>query len=838
MSKVEALESYNSSPTMMRSRMSDGRAQGLDQSVWLWRKVQLAPVTDARSKDDMLESFGPLMDAYEEMAGMAAIRMSRRAIARSEYRNTQAFLVNLPQLWKPGPEHKLSGYLRSVFPRQITQERVLFFGVQLRPKTGGKGGLAAALESIAYTMVEGGTLLSDYDEDAERVSAALSRCGFTIPTAREFNLVNSWWNGGRFPDSVHFACDEHLHVFSNPASVRRAKESWKEDQDCANWDQLPGHLITTLASVSTLDLNYEAPTSSLSHWAAELIEKGALAISIRGQVEPAPVTRDELRRQRKRYIDDINERENQGKMSRSDQEETLQTLEQIEGVYASKQGSPTIVNASILVGLDGLIHDFASESQGTTAKLHPMSFRQELALAEMMICSGVSANPNLHDLPSQVVAASGIQSLSRVGDKTGILQGFSERDRQPAWYNTEAAYIDDDSVPFTVTIGQSGSGKTMKMQWEILQTAKQLKRQIVIDPKTGSDLSPIVKAVGGRIYTLDEIAKSDGVFDPLRFSDSAETAAELATSMIATINPWGTQSEMARYEVPLLSAIKYGISQGAKVTGQALVIARDAGRIDAEVVEQILRVAEASPNFSALVGMDPEGEGLRSFEGTTLIMVGNSSLKLPSDGVARSLIERVNLALVRNMVLGSAMALNGKDGVIRMDEAWVFLGSVSKELDELARVARSQGIAVEMYTQRISDAEKAGIGGYITRSFILPIQDLEEAHAACRLAGLEATTERIARIRGKKVKDDESRTPNWDSMRALEDPETGDIIRGAIATYVDIGGRAINIEIVVPPEVVKMASTKLSHVQERNELARIAAEKAGAVVSGGIAAML
>lgn len=300
--------------------------------------------------------------------------------------------------------------------------------------------------------------------------------------------------------------------------------------------------------------------------------------------------------------------------------------------------------------------------------------------------------------------------------------------------------------------------------------------------------------------------------------------------MIATINPWGDPMIMATYEVKLLSAITYGINQGAEVTGQALMIARDAGRIAPEIVEQIFAIAEASPMFGALVGMNPGGEGLRIFDGTTLIMVGKASLTLPKADSASGIIDRVNLALIRNMVLGSAMALNGRRGVIRMDEAWVFLNHVSKELDELARVARSQGIAVEMYTQRISDAEKAGIGGYITRSFILPIQDHDEALAACRLAGLEPTDERIGRIRGKKVLDDESRTPNWDSMRALEDPETGAVIRGSIATYVDIAGRAINIEIVVPPEVIEMASTNLADVQKRDELAKVAADKAAAII--------
>lgn len=50
-----------------------------------------------------------------------------------------------------------------------------------------------------------------------------------------------------------------------------------------------------------------------------------------------------------------------------------------------------------------------------------------------MLASHIRANPHLHDIPAQTVAASGLPSLSISGDSKGALQGFSERDGQPVF---------------------------------------------------------------------------------------------------------------------------------------------------------------------------------------------------------------------------------------------------------------------------------------------------------------------------------------------------------------------------------------------------------------------
>jgi hypothetical protein len=338
----------------------------------------------------------------------------------------------------------------------------------------------------------------------------------------------------------------------------------------------------------------------------------------------------------------------------------------------------------------------------------------------------------------------------------------------------------------------------------------------LVTHNTGSDHSPTVLATGGQVLSLDELAQSDGAFDPLRFSRSKEVGIDLAVSMLSSINPWGT--DKAQFEVPAFTALKYGVDNGARCIGQALMIAYKAGKASPQLVKPVIDLANASPMFRACVGMNPESKALAIFDGITLIKVGNSHLDLPEPGAIAeaSIMQRVCLALVRMMVFGSAMALTGRGGSIHLDEAWVFLGAGKAEVERLGRLARSQGVQPELYTQRVSDALNADLAGYISRGLILPIEDAREAEAACKLFKLEPTPERMSRITAKAtVGDGESVAPNWNSMKALRDPRTKKVIRGSIAIYADLSGRAVPIQIVLPPAFLKMSSTTPEDVRRR-----------------------
>jgi len=277
------------------------------------------------------------------------------------------------------------------------------------------------------------------------------------------------------------------------------------------------------------------------------------------------------------------------------------------------------------------------------------------------------------------------------------------------------------------------------------------------------------------------------------------------------------------------------VEHGGTCIGEALTIALKHNIAPENMVKQVLDLAESSAMFAACVGVNPGSDALSIAEGITLIKVGDAHLDLPQPGqVAESIGQRTAMALVRMMVFGTAMALTGREGVILMDEFWVFLGAGRSEVERLGRLARSQGVLPIGFTQRVTDAIDAGLTGYISRGWIGPIADEKEAMAACELFKIEPTRERLARITAKAsiggTASGSGAAPNWRSMRALIDPLSRKVLRGAIFIYIDLDGRSVPVEVTIPEELMIKASTNPEDIRRRVRAARKLEEDASAEV--------
>jgi hypothetical protein len=845
-------------PTKLRGRFADGRCMGVDGSVWLYRSVPLAPVVDAASPDIGLQAAAPIMSAFEAMSGMAQVRMARRSASKSSYRQIHLLLVNIPIRFTP-PPGELGAYLAGSFGDAEVDRRLLLFGVRLLDRVGGGPGpaelqgpgfrraagrtghrLNRAVGSVAQTLSTGTTPLEDFDSDFRAVDEALARTGLRVPAAAEFRLANAWWNHGASPDTAFLEHIDHLHTFTAASSAMAAARLGADGEDCSNWPPMANTHSLAFGCVADFELPFVDASDPAAHWAADLLDAGAVCVSIRGMVEPPKVTRHELRRRKKQYIDDIRERADQGKMERAEQEEMLTELSEVEAVYSLEAAPPTLIDCSVLAAFSGRHelsgYDLSEVCRDSGVVLNSMVSRQRHALAETMLCSNVRAVPHLHDLPTHTIACSGLPSLSLVGDQDGALIGFTERDRQPAWLSPTAA-ASGDQLPIFLVAGATGSGKTVVMLWLADQVSRIPNRKgertpvVILDPKAGSHHDAAVLAAGGRIASLDGLISADGAFDPLRFAVREDVGVELASSMLMSVNPWGSSRE--DWETPLIRALSYGASHGASCIGEALQTALDARVAPAQMVSRVFDLAESSAMFRACAGVNPGISPLRVADGISLIKVGESHLNLPEPGTSGiSQQQRIALAIVRMMVFGSAMALSGRSGLLCADEAWVVLGAGRNEVERLGRLARSQGILPCLFTQRVTDATKAGLAGYISRGLILPIADPEEALAACELFKLEPTRERMERITAKAsiggTTADEVGTPNWWSMRALRDPATRKVLRGAVGIYADLSGRAVPVEVRIPDDFLAMASTNPGDIRARQEAERELATDPGA----------
>jgi hypothetical protein len=819
--------------THVKRRYGAGLVRGIDRTLWLARSVPMAPILDAVSDEEKLAVAQPLNRALREIGDLARLPVTRRrATAKGAYRDVHVLLVNAPRAYEPPAGHPARDVLEEEYGDQVTWNRVLILAVRLQDKTVAPS-LAETVTRFADTITAGESPVEAFAEDIDRVSAALSRAGLQVPSDAQMRLAENWVNLGDSPDVPVVPCAEHLHVFDSAASARAAFQAGLDD--CSKWPR-DGSQPVTFAAVQEFDLPFVGPLDPRALWAIHLTGREALAVSVRGRVEPGQVTSRELKRASKRYLDDIRDRANNNKSTDADQTMNAAKLENLREGY-ELDPRPVLTDCSVLVALpqptDLAAHDRVQDLRLDGIQLRPMAYRQRDAWAEMQLCSRVRANPHRHDLPAEAVACAGLPSKTTVGDPAGAVVGFTLVDRQPAYLDwSEGSRRSRPGAG--IVAGASGSGKTQLALSLARQTAKDAPC-ILIDPKSydhpDQSLEGFVVNAGGRIFSLDRVARASGSLDPIRFSPTPEDGIPMAVSVLSQIDPFG--GRLPEAETYLNSALVYGVEQGAQSTGSALRIAKDTGKFPAEYFDYIERQT-ANAMFSAMVGTDDDigeaGEALASLRagGLTLVQVGRQRLELPSpDQAGRpGLEQRIGMALVRMLVYGCTRAVAAQGGgMVLLDEAWVFLQSGLHELEKIARLARSMNTYVLLLTQKPSDASDANFDDHLSRVLVLHLDKREEAEAACKMARLDATPERIETILNVNSVQNGTNTLMYLERPDPEHPSRTVVTRGSIALYSDLDRRTVATEIYLSPAFLTLASTKPDDVRRRR------AERAAALAS-------
>src|SRR5699024_9452305 len=426
-------------PTMKRQVLSNGMITSVsdEHSIWLYAKVPLTPVADARDSSRLMDAYKPLYTVLDEIAGTTPrSAIKRRSAAKNSYRKIHLLRIGVPKLWRADVEaprdhragqRRLNTYLNSSLLGEVTKESILALGVELRGSMVA-GGVKQWIDSFTYTLMEGGTTLSDYDHDLERLQAIFTRSSLTSLSGSDIAALDSWWNPGSNPDVPTLAHPNHMHVIRDSQTVRSVWRLEEDGVECDEWpdelqescDGRSGHAAVYFGSVADIDLEFVRPVEPMANWLLPVMDAGALAVAIRGALEPTQLTREELRKNRRNYLNDQQEQMQNARMSRGEQEDKTATLESTEKVYAKGGASPTLVEASPLVAMDGKIRDLTMLD--TAAEIQPMEHRQDKAWVEMMLASTIRANPNIQDMPIQNIATSGLQDASKSGDRYGILR--------------------------------------------------------------------------------------------------------------------------------------------------------------------------------------------------------------------------------------------------------------------------------------------------------------------------------------------------------------------------------------------------------------------------------
>lgn len=730
--------------TPVRWRHREGVWIGFNGNAWLYRKLPLAPLLweDPRTR---LGVMGALADLLADLGATAQdIGSGMASLSRNREIHLVAITYERQPVPPPGTPPVLQEFITAALDF-LVPHKGFYIGVKLRPsllsavadRRSGTSTLKAIQSQLTRALDEDtpDPELTEYRQDLRVVMQIMERQNRTRPlTTEDTAQLESWFNLGRGTDVELFETKDSIYV--------------------DDFDRLHFMAVTRFEQS-----RLEAP---FDQWGLEAMvhPSAAHVVSIRGELQPASVTRKQLQGAQRRAIAQREEVAATGDVGGREQEEMLAKAESLED-YVLHAQEATLTKCSIVFAhrtRADEVENFADALEMSYG-IHttPLVHRQLKALAETLPCAIERAHPELQTVNLAMVAHAGLQGFSRLGDDTGVLLGLVDPDYVPCYLDPFGAPA-RNRAPGMLIAGDPGSGKTYAAQGIALQAALAGIQTIFVNPKGFDSLRPFAElarasGVPTEVVSMSRLEKEGGAFDPFRFCFDAhgnpdpEQAAEVATGHILTVlgnTGVAGQGFTVEQEVRLTAGLRRGALAGARCVGEALRYVDDR-----KVQELVTELARSESRFGLGIAFAPK-EPFSQRHGLTLIEF-DRPLPLPEKGVPRSSYtqsQRVSIAAMSLLTRASLNILaNASGGVLVVDEAWTFLSSSEglAALQALGRLGRSQNILPVFATQRVDDLLRSGVDmeSYLSRVLIMKLEDPREARAAFELVRLEATEERV-----------------------------------------------------------------------------------------------
>jgi hypothetical protein len=712
--------------TPWQRREVGGVYVGHNRQVWLYREIPLAPLQH-EDPGRRLETGGSLEGLIEEI-GSRSRDIGQGVALLSQNRNVHIFAAVFDALNLPpaGTNERLSDFLEEILSPVVSSKAVLL-GVQLRSSTlqqvtrtrGGLAQKAKAMVAAASEDLDSG--LDAFTDDYNDLDSIFRKYGARDARPAALSQLEAWFNSGLTPDAAIAFEDDQFHVVEGTSYQ--------------------------ISAVMGLPTRMTAP---LSQWLldASTHPEPAVAISIRGELEPATVTRNRLRRQRRKLIHQEEEEAATGDIGREENSSILGLAEDMES-FVRKTRTPWLTNCSILIAreardVDESYADMLADKYEITTK--PLEHRQLEALHEMQPCSATRVNPFPQDINPAMIAYAGLPAYSVLGDDTGVFLGHVDPDFVPTYVDTFAASKKDQPPVFGV-FGDPGSGKTFACQLMAGQAAMSGVNCIFVNPKGFDTLAPWAnwvrdQGVPARVVSMSKMEERGGAFDPFGFTNP-QMAAEILTRHIQTVLG---SALTPKQDFALADGLARGAAAGARCAIDALAFVEDRDIVD------LVHMAVRSSTLFALAFSKVPGDMWANTSGLTLIEF-DRELPLPKAGKDPSSYEPAERLAVAAMRLVSRASLEllmrARGGVLVIDEAHHYIGSPEglASLDRLAREGRSMGLLPIFATQRVTDLLAVDMESFMSRVLCMKLNDRAQAVAALTLCRLEPTQARIDFLR-------------------------------------------------------------------------------------------
>lgn len=860
------------------------RGQGQD-NVWLYARIPWTEsLLDGATNTQRIQAASTLRRFFDGLARLITPSMNEyRHLAQNQYRQFHLLTTNMPEPYTI-PESmrgtRLGAWMQTSYLGEHTRKRMSIIGVKLHAggtiKNSVKNEVKPTLLRRAMKLLDGlaaniatGTIpYEEYLDDARLIGDIMTDAGLEPFSQKNpdgswladqmLTPMRSWW----VPKTNSFSLpiiyeNTHLHIFPDVDSAAQAQRLYQNHVPCDHW-RIGVEYPATLFAITKSSMLHRAIENPNNLWIGQLMASSlaggsdALAVSVRGIVEPGRITGKQIESNARSLTKTMNDRARRGFDVKGPMQEHARKLDYMKAIYQMDDMPSTLIKLSAIIAVPGL----PEQAERSITVSDSMTFtrfetsKQNLVMFDsMQPCSLLRVMPAELNWSSNMVAGAGVSSMAHAGDidpcknhgwetrKQGALLGFTETDRQPVYIATNTAAT-EDIEPIFVILGKTGSGKTMCLlnlafQWSRIPAPDgSMTSVVLINPKEGSDFANPVKTAGGVVYNMDSDL-SNGIFDPMNVLADREDAKNTASIMLADI--LDPRSEHPETQIAINEILDYGMSHGAACCGTAITTACQAAQEsrktgvasslpdDTEnICRNIIHLVETNQTMSLIFGTNNRMMKLRAASGLTLIQAGARSM-VPDNANGTDVISRIQQWVLKMTVMGAGAAVRDRDGIVVLDEAWIALqGDSASTVSQWGRLARSQHFMPVLASQKVQEFIDAGLAGAVSRGLLLSLDNAMEtdgntsnAKAALRLFNIDPTEQTRIVSRMPQAASLHNGQPNWSSMRALRDPRTGEVVRGAIAYFIDQGDSPVGVEIKLPDAFFKAISTNENDMAAR-----------------------
>ncbi len=397
-----------------------------------------------------------------------------------------------------------------------------------------------------------------------------------------------------------------------------------------------------------------------------------------------------------------------------------------------------------------------------------LNMRQHTALMETLPCSSSRVGKYNFASNMELIAYSGIQGVSTVGDPGGNYIGLTE-DLHPVFLDPHAVNREDRPAT-TLIVGTSGSGKTFLAQSLVYQSLLADQTVVFFDPKEGSDLKGLKALAESHGKDVHIINLGDpgsvgvdkrALFDPMMtYADRPTVAKERVTEWLNAAMFEGTDAPRPG-TTQAYYAVRAGIADAIDNRVKTLTEAvRYIGTYDQELLDAIDAHRRHTPVFDLFFA--PENAVPPTFTNGSLVLIEfGSGSRLPP--ASKPLDRYSNIDVIRTnamaaVVDASKYILGSSGGVLAIDEAWALMQTDSGRaaIEDISRLGRSQNISMFLLAQLMSDLTKSsagqenGIRSLVSRFIILNLEH-DEGIAALEALGLKELDAHMQTLKDAKA---------------------------------------------------------------------------------------